>query len=314
MRLYLGIDGGQSSTTALVAGETGRVLGIGRGGPCNHVAGPEGRTKFFGAISACLSEALSQAGLQQDGATFAAACLGFSGGAADKETYSRQLIRSAKYRITHDAEIALLGATASEPGIIVIAGTGSMAFGMNQQGRTARAGGWGYLFGDEGGGLYLTRQALRAALQLEEGWGLETGLLKALLNRTGAASANDLMHTLYGLPRNQIAGLAPLVSEAAELGDSVAIQILKDAASQLARYVEGVYRNLFSSNEVVPVAFVGGVFRSSILLQEFRACIQRSIGCPVGPPKLSPAAGAVLEALRMDGNNSALSAVPESEK
>src|SRR5438270_3766179 len=125
MRLYLGIDGGQSSTTALIADETGRVLGVGRGGPCNHAHGPEGRAKFFGAISACLSEAFSKAGLQQDGVTFAAACLGFSGGAADKEAYSGELIRSAKYRITHDAEIALLGATASAPGIIVIAGTGS---------------------------------------------------------------------------------------------------------------------------------------------------------------------------------------------
>ncbi len=314
MRLYLGIDGGQSSTTALIADETGRVLGVGRGGPCNHVSGPEGRTKFFGAISGCLSEALSQAGLRQDDVTFAAACLGFSGGAADKEAYSRELIRSAKYRITHDAEIALLGATGGEPGIIVIAGTGSMAFGTNRQDRTARAGGWGYLFGDEGGGLYLAREALRAAVQFEEGWGQETQLLNALLSRTEAASADELLHRFYGLPRNQIAALAPLVSEAAALGDSVAAQILKDAASHLARYVEGVHRNLFSKDEVVPVAFVGGVFRSTVLLREFSARISTSIACPVVPPKLSPAAGAVLEALRMDGNKSVLSGVPESEK
>ncbi len=260
-------------------------------------------------------EACSGAGLNEEQVSFAAACLGFSGGAKDKEGYSRELIRSAKYRITHDAEIALAGATGGEPGIIVIAGTGSMAFGMNEDDRTARAGGWGYVFGDEGGAFDLTRRALRAALQFEEGWGPETRLLASLLKRTGATSANQLLHRFYAdVPRKDIAALAPLVSEAAEQKDAVAVQILETAAARLAWYVEGVYRNLFGECDIVPVAFVGGVFRSRMILQEFRSRIGKSIECPVIPPRLSPAAGAVLEALRMDGNESALSAVPESEK
>jgi N-acetylglucosamine kinase-like BadF-type ATPase len=315
MRLYLGIDGGQSSTTALIADDAGRVLGLGHGGPCNHVGAAEGRSKFFGAISASLAEACSAAGLKQDDLSFAAACLGFSGGAKDKEVYSRELIRSARYKITHDAEIALAGATGGEPGIIAIAGTGSMAFGMNQDDRTARAGGWGYIFGDEGGAFDLTRRALRAALQFEEGWGPETRLLPSLLKRTGATSANQLLHRFYAdMPRRDIAALAPLVSEAAEQKDAVALQILETAASRIAWYVEGVYRNLFGECDIVPVAFVGGVFRSKLMLREFESRVGKSIECPVITPKLSPAAGAVLEALRMDGNGSTLSAVPESEK
>jgi len=99
--------------------------------------------------------------------------------------------------VTSDAFIALSGATAGGPGLVAIAGTGSIAFGRNAAGRTARAGGWGYLFGDEGGAFSIVRQALRAALRHEEGWGAPTELRPALLEATGAASANDLLHRLY---------------------------------------------------------------------------------------------------------------------
>ena len=92
----------------------------------------------------------------------------------DKEAFVKELIASDKYKLTHDAEIALIGATAGQPGIIVIAGTGSIAFGRNAQMQTARAGGWGYIFGDEGGGFDIAKNALRRALQFEEGWGPAT--------------------------------------------------------------------------------------------------------------------------------------------
>ena len=85
MKLYLGVDGGQSSTTALIGDEAGRVIGYGRGGPCNHVGAAEGRAKFEGAIRGCLARACGQAGIDYPGARFEAACLGFSGGPSDKE-------------------------------------------------------------------------------------------------------------------------------------------------------------------------------------------------------------------------------------
>ncbi|MBV9670050.1 MAG: hypothetical protein JOZ43_03755, partial [Acidobacteriales bacterium] len=196
-RLYLGIDGGQSSTKALIAKESGRIIGHGRAGPCNHVRTCQGRAKFFEAVSGSVNAACNQAGIDASTVTFAAVCLGFSGGPEDKEAHSRELIRSTKYKITHDAEIALSGATAGQPGIITIAGTGSMVFGRNAAKKTARAGGWGYVFGDEGGAFDLTRRALRAALQFEEGWGRPTVLRAVLLESTGARDANDLLHRFY---------------------------------------------------------------------------------------------------------------------
>jgi N-acetylglucosamine kinase-like BadF-type ATPase len=310
--LYLGVDGVQSSTTALIAEETGSIVGRGRGGPCNHVTTAEGRAKFLSAIGDCLEQACREAGIEPAKVKFAACCLGLSGGREDKETYARELIRSERYKITHDAEIALTGATAGEPGIIMIAGTGSMAFGRNSRGEKARAGGWGYIFGDEGGAFDLTRRALRASLQSEEGWGEETALRQLLLEATGATTANELLHQFYGrFDRSYIATLATLVTRAADNGDSVASAILCQAAEKLSWYVTGVYKQLFSSSETVPVAHIGGVFQSELFRGEFSQCVWNSIACKVVPPRFSPAAGAVLEALRLDGNQSPLSGLAE---
>jgi N-acetylglucosamine kinase-like BadF-type ATPase len=315
-RLYLGIDGGQSSTTAFIANKDGRVIGYGRGGPCNHVSGPEGRAKFMSAVGACLAEACHQAGVDAKTVAFAAAALGFSGGPEDKEAYTRELIRSERYKITHDAEIALSGATAGMPGIIIIAGTGSMAFGRNGEGETARAGGWGYVFGDEGGAFDLTRRALRALLRHEEGWGSPTILRELLLEATGAMNANDLLHRFYTpeFARMKIASFARLVSRAAESGDEIACRILDEGAEKLAEFVRGVYQHLFTAGESVPVAYIGGVFRSGLLLRRFKELLRASIACEADAPLFGPAAGALLEALRLDGNQSKLSNVPELEK
>jgi len=307
-RLYLGIDGGQSSTKALLADGAGKVIGRGRGGPCNHAGSAEGRAKFLSAVGDCLRQAYHEAGVDSDSARFASVCLGLSGGSEDKEAYTKELIRSDRYKVTHDAEIALLGGTGGEPGIIIIAGTGSIAFGRNAQMQTARAGGWGYIFGDEGGGFDLARQALRRALQYEEGWGPATVLHQALLEVSGAATANALLHQLYNqFDRKQIATYAKLVTAAADQGDPVAIEILKTAADDLSRYVNGIYEQLFAILEVVPIVYVGGVFESEHLLAEFKQNLKSKIACPVVPPLFSPAAGALLEALRQDGNSSPLS-------
>jgi glucosamine kinase len=307
-RLYLGIDGGQSSTKALLADETGKVIGRGRGGPCNHVASAEGRSKFLSAVGDCLRQAYHEAGLESTSVKFASVCLGLSGGAEDKEAYVKELIAAERYKLTHDAEIALLGGTAGKPGIIIIAGTGSIAFGRNAQMQTARAGGWGYIFGDEGGAFDLARQALRRALQYEEGWGPPTILHKVLLKVSGVGTANALMHQFYNqFDRKQIATYAKLVTSAAEGGDKVALEVLKAAGDSLMHYVTAVYHQLFKNQETVQIVAVGGVLQSTLLLQQLKQNIYTSLLCPTGPPQLSPAGGALLEALRQDENQSPLS-------
>ena len=166
MKLFLGLDGGQSSTIAVVGDETGRIIGMGQDGPCNHVkSAEEGREKFVSVIGGCIAKAL--ANLDREGArfTFEAACLGFSGGPADKKAILEEMLSVKKLMVTTDALIALTAAHAGGPGCITIAGTGNIAFARNAEGKVRRAGGWGYIFGDEGAGFDLTRQALRAALR-----------------------------------------------------------------------------------------------------------------------------------------------------
>jgi N-acetylglucosamine kinase-like BadF-type ATPase len=307
-RYFLGVDGGQSSTTAMIGDETGRVLGVGRGGPCNHVGAAEGRARFIDAVQSSLREACGQAGVTVTSVRFTSACLGFSGGPADKASILGELLKSDRTMVTDDAIIALAGATAGEPGIVVIAGTGSIALGRNAGGGTARAGGWGYLFGDEGGGFWIARQALVAALRLEEGWGVPTSVRARLLDATGARNINDLLHRCYTaeFPRPRVASLSVLVNHAAEAGDPLAVQILDTAARELAQLAVAVYRQLFAAGEPGLVTYCGGVFGSRILLGRFRAWTASEAGIRVTAPVYGPAIGALLEAYRAEGLNCSL--------
>lgn len=310
--IYLGVDGGQSTTTALIGDATGRVLGAGVGGPCNHVGAAEGRAKLRKTVTECVSKACLAAGLSFDHAVFDAACFGMSGGPADKRDILGEILHCRVLEVTNDAVIALAGATGGEPGIITIAGTGSIGFGRNSGGKSARVAGWGYIFGDEGGAFDLMRQALRASLRFEEGWGPETTLHPMLLQECGATDANDLLHRFYTQewPRSRVAGLSRLVDQAAVAGDRVARDILLNAAQQLAGIAASVRQQLWQPGEAVRVAYVGGVFRSSLLLDRYRTLVELEDGNRTGPPAYGPAVGALLEAYRAVGLRPQLTGIP----
>jgi N-acetylglucosamine kinase-like BadF-type ATPase len=314
-KLFLGVDGGKSSTTALVGDETGRVLSVGRGGPCNHVEAAGGRERLISAITECITAACDGAGVKPAGVRFASAALGFTAGPADKQEIISEILHCDRLTITNDAHIALAGAFAGEAGIVTIAGTGSVSYGKNDAGETALAGGWGYVFGDEAGAFDLTRQALRAALRYEEGWGPPTVLRARLLDVTGIGNAYALVRKFYSVefPVSRIAGYAKLLDEAAKEGDSVAREILENAASQLATLTAAVRQRLFGEKEVVRVAHIGGVFHSNLILERFRALVKSSGGKTM-PPMYGPAAGALLEAYRTAGLKPQLRCVPEAEK
>ncbi len=302
-RYFLGVDGGQSSTTAIIGDDTGKVLGTGVAGPCNHVRSGDGREKFVGALTGCIEAACLKAGLDRAALRFESACLGFSGGPDDKRELVAEIVVAAKLLVTTDAWIALSGATAGAPGIITMAGTGSISFGRNALGATARAGGWGYIFGDEGGAFDIVRQATRAVLRAEEGWGPATCLHRKLLHATGALSANELMHLFYtaDYPRDRVASFATLVDEAVLEGDAVARQIVHGAAQQLATITAAVREQLFHGGDPVRVAYAGGAFRNTLLAERFRALVEMDVDCTCGPPLHKPAMGALIEARRAAG-------------
>jgi N-acetylglucosamine kinase-like BadF-type ATPase len=311
MQLFLGIDGGQSSTTVLIGDAEGRVIGWARGGPCNHVTAAEAAAKFKSVVLSTVDKACSEAGLRAGDVRFESACCGMSGGPEDKESLIASVIRADRLVVVTDGETALAGAMAGGPGVIVVAGTGSIAFGRNDA-RIIRSGGWGYVFGDEGSAFDIARQALRAALRFEEGWGTPTALRAAFLDATGALSANRIMHLFYTpeWPRSRVATLSALVDSVATDGDAVARAILEQSAQTLAALGGSVRQQLFSDGDEVRVAPVGGVFRSRTLSERFRMLVELTDGCHCIQPVLDPAAGALLEAYRAVGRTVILSDVP----
>lgn len=299
--LFLGVDGGQSSTKALIGDASGRVLGRGSAGPCNHVSSAEARAKFLRTIGECVAAARTEAGLGAE-VRFRAACFGMSGGPEDKEALLREVVAADEWLVTHDGLIALSGALAGEDGIVAIAGTGSFVFGRKGE-KTMRAGGWGYLFGDEGSAFWIGKEALRAALRCEEGWGEATALRAMLLEVTGAGSVLDVLHLFYtpDWPRSRVARLAAKVGGAAEAGDPAALSILRCAGEKLAEFVAAIRLTLWQSDVVVPASYIGGVFRNRQVLTSFTDVLERGGRIQVRPPVWGGDGGALIEAYRLAG-------------
>jgi N-acetylglucosamine kinase-like BadF-type ATPase len=277
------------------------VLGRATAGPCNHVSGEEARAKFLRTTADCVSAACAAAGIRRD-VRFRAACFGMSGGPEDKQTLLREVVVADQWLVTHDGLIALSGALAGEDGIVAIAGTGSIAFGRKGE-RTMRAGGWGYVFGDEGGAFWIVREALRSALRFEEGWGWNTALSDMLLDATGARSANEVLHLFYTRewPRSRIAALASHVGRVAETGDEMATTILRIAGAKLAQFVSDIRGSLWQPEDVVSASFIGGVFLGSDVLDSFKESLENSGKLVVRPPIWGADAGALIEAYRLAG-------------
>lgn len=300
-RLFLGVDGGQSSTRAVIGDATGTILARVSGGPCNHAGAGDGAAKLRRNASALLRDALRATGLP-DGTAFEAACYGMSGGPADKRDILVGVTPAGAVEVTDDADVALVGAAGGGPGIVVIAGTGSIALARDGAGNQARCGGWGYLFGDEGGAFGIVRRVVREVLAAEEGWGRETALRGELLAATEMTTANEALHLFYtaAWPRDRIARLAPLVDRVAERGDPVARTVLSEAGETLGRLAACAGRSLPPNRGGLTVYACGGVFDSRLVRNAFVARA-RSEGFRVGRPAHDPAVGALLLAYRLCG-------------
>jgi N-acetylglucosamine kinase-like BadF-type ATPase len=165
--------------------------------------------------------------------------------------------------IVNDALIALVAGAGEDPGVVLVAGTGSIAYGRNRAGRAARAGGWGYLLGDEGGGFWIGRSALAAVVRQYDGRGPSTQLTDLVLAHLRLASPTDLIQEIYegNQHRKTMAGLAALVGRAAANGDAVAAEIVARAGAELAASIASVIARLEMRGEVFPTLLAGGIFR-----------------------------------------------------
>jgi N-acetylglucosamine kinase-like BadF-type ATPase len=170
--------------------------------------------------------------------------------------------------VVTDAEIALYGTTLGKPGLVVIAGTGSICLGKNALGEMAIAGGWGPLAGDEGGGSNIAKQALYKVAKASDGRGEETKLSERAAEYFRASTPENLIVAIYSpqMDNARISGFARFVVETALEGDKIAVEILRDAGYELGLAACAVIKKLGLERHKVPIGCVGGIFHAGPLL------------------------------------------------
>jgi glucosamine kinase len=296
--LFLGIDGGGTKTRCIL-GDEKSVLATGTGSGCNVLRVGEAYAR--GSLSTAIHEACVSAGVSPRQIT--RTCAGISGAADDgiASVVQRFLIEivGGAIEVVGDMEVALEGAFGGDAGIIVIAGTGSIAYGRNERGEKARAGGWGRIVSDEGSGHWIAVRALSAGLRARDR-AQHSDLLDTLMAALGVGTAEDLVIRLNEDPVRDYASLFPAVLASAGTGDPVAAKVLQNAGRELSNLAEILVQRLFGAAEEVSVAAHGGVFASS---REVMQSFQRGLRamCPRAryvDREIDPALGALEKARR----------------
>ncbi|MCW4012915.1 MAG: hypothetical protein NWF07_07975 [Candidatus Bathyarchaeota archaeon] len=297
----LGVDGGGTWTRCVVMNLKGEVVSTGRSGPSNPIT--MGVDDAIANILEAVDLAMTGAGVFE----FKASVLGLAGIA---RSYLREEIASrlpdsyGKTMLVSDARSALAGATGSKPGVVVIAGTGSIAYGINEAGSEARAGGWGWRLGDEGSGYTIGNNAVIAALRAYDGSGPSTVLLEWILDKLGLSDANDIIDWTYAKDRQprHFAEFVPFVKKAEREGDRVAADIMYDAGTELGRVTQAVIKRL-NLRGGFPVACCGGVFlQPNRYNVAFEKTVRQVAGkCDFIEPLFSPTVGSGLLALESVG-------------
>jgi N-acetylglucosamine kinase-like BadF-type ATPase len=292
----LGVDGGGTRTRAVITDGYRRPLGSGTAGASN----PQrvGVASAASEVRRAVDEACRAANITRDAIAWAE--IGLAGVRDDgiRARMSETLagLSFDRFEIVTDAEIALFGATGGEPGLVVIAGTGSVCLGRNRRGANAWAGGWGPLAGDEGSGAWLARQALQRIARAADGRGAATALTAAALDYFGIKAIKDLAGAIYhaDMTNERLAGFGRAVVGAAQSGDAVASEILRAGGQELGLMAATVIRKLKLETTHVSVAYTGGVFEAGELVLD---ALRDELG-KVAPehtlmrPRLAPALAA----------------------
>jgi glucosamine kinase len=304
---FLGIDGG-GTKTACAIGDEMRVLAAATAGPSNvvRVGESEARTSLQEGVR----KACSAAGIAFDQIT--RTCVGASGAARPElaaivRNILAQII-STPIDVVGDIQIALEAAFDRGPGVIVVGGTGSIAYGRSRTGETHRAGGWGFAIGDEGSAHWIGREAVKTVLRASDRQSAEavagSAPAKQLLRAWGVTTISGLARTANSIPPPDFAALFPAVAESP---GELARQVLSSAGKELADVAAVVIRRLFARDEgaTVPVAMIGGVFRYAPTVREVFYNELRRIDAHVvlNPDVVDPVEGALRMARRAAGTS-----------
>jgi len=293
----VGVDGGGTKTHAVILDSNQRVIGEGRAGPSNPMR--VGIANAATSVREAIDKACVMAKVRRD--DLLAAEIGLAG-ARRRELRERMrealsTLGIADIEVVTDADIALYGATDGAPGIVVIAGTGSICCGINARGKRMCAGGWGPIAGDEGGGAWIARRALRGVAHASDSRGPKTLLTELACAYFHVSSADDLVTAIYApsITNDRLAGFGKDVIEAAKQKDAVALAIIEESGAELALATITVIKNLHMERARFQIAHVGGVFTASgeLIVERIRKEVQKI--APLAyfqPPHFSPAVAA----------------------
>jgi glucosamine kinase len=267
--IFLGIDGGGSKTSCVV-GDENSLLGAGLAAGSNviRVGEHHARASLDEAIrQACAAAKVSPTRIERT-------CVGIAGGARPEIAAAmRRMLSdfvSGEIEVVGDMVIAMETAFGSGPGVIVIAGTGSIAYGRNSRGEIARAGGWGFAISDEGSGHWIGRAAVAASLRAFDEARTESAsmLLDGIMKSWRVDAREHLVVAANATPPPDFAALLPTVLSAADAGDAAAFDVLTRAGVELATLAKIVIGRIFVKAETVPVAVSGGVFCNCKLVRQ----------------------------------------------
>ena len=305
-RYVIGIDGGGTKTIALLAEDTGKIIGRTEGGTSAYqVIGGE---KLKQVLRELVSGLLEECKIPKDRLAHLFAALSGVGRPGDRKAVTELLTElriSQEVSVDSDAVAALAGAFGGAEGIILISGTGAICFGKGKDGQVRRSGGWGYLLGDEGSGYFIGQQGLIAALKDLDGRGAKTKLRPLFEARYQLNQIDEIIPKIYQgkIDRAEVASLAPVVFDLAEAGDKVAQEIIQQAGVELGKLAKAVAEKLNLTGSKIQVALIGSVFKRKAVLTPAIAAELRQLSDSVEilEPQFQPAAGAVILALQKLG-------------
>jgi len=300
---FFGIEGGGSSSRLAITDKDGKVLATSEGGSTNIYS--VSKEEVFDNLSNLLESALKNAGLRKE--DLAAGCLGSAGIGREGEKVLFQeffdVIVGPDFprMLCGDGEILLCGGLDKLEGYCLISGTGSIALGRSAKGDLVRAGGYGYLLGDEGAASWIGMAAIARTLRSLENRDLATDMSVAILEAMGLAHIEEAIHYVhYSADKAKVAALAPTVTAAARKGDPLALDILRVGAEELALLVKSVIdRSPWIDHKELVLA--GGVIKNDeILVKMLKEKLSRDFpSLPVSSPKGTALQGACMLAISL---------------
>ena len=302
--VFIGVDGGGTHSFAIAVDSTGRLLATAEAGSLNFFGAslPVAR-RHLKSLRGSLERQLPRK-TQFTRIVVGCAALFSDATNAEKKNLCRDILPLERTRVVSDCQTACFGATLGRPGVVIIAGTGSIVVAQNEDGQHQRVGGWGHILGDEGSAYWMAVEAVKAAIAAEEGLGTKTRLGRFVRQWFKVKKLTEVVPILHGpeFTKERFASLASHLARRVGGRDTAFREICERAAQELASQALAAVKLTLLNTRPLPVYLVGGVLRNNAMVRaRLVTALNKSCAVRIVKPRLSPLLGAAALALGDDG-------------